>query len=132
MTQGNGTAGLAHLPQPPNETAKFVIGGQTIEVPALTMWTIDKVGVNLRSMGPDTPWMDYARHCLVIIHAALEEVQPELTLEVLSRACTMGEMREMPSQMLELFRVSGFTLGEVSGTSEERPGTPTHPHLPLN
>ena len=131
QTNGSAAAGIARLPKRSTDTAVFVIGGDKIQVPALTLATIDKVVDELKSLGPALWWVDYSRNCLRIAVAALEDTQPELTYDVLAAACSMGEMRKMPFYMSDLHARHGFLLGEALA-SEENPGTSTPTPSPPN
>lgn len=135
MAQSNGNGaveGAAHFFSAPTEFAPLTIGGREIKVPALTLATIDKVKDEIKSLGPDLWWVDYGRACVRIVAASLEDTQPDLTFEVLAKVCTAGELRNMPANMIELFRISGFIMGEEAAQVEENPGTSTQTPLPPN
>lgn len=115
------------IPQPPSERVVFKIGGQDIEVPALSFDVLERRKEQVQGLDPDLSILDYAALVLDIISCALEPYRPELTLAVLRRACTWQEARELPTAMSNLMIVSGFTapVGEEVAAVEESPGTGT-------
>jgi hypothetical protein len=109
-------------PAAPRETANFHIGGQDIAVPALTLYVMDRTKDAITALSPDLGFTDYAKRVIEIVSVALEDSRPELTAEALARVCSFPDMRDLPSAMNELLRVSGFLMGEAEAAS---PGTGT-------
>lgn len=125
------TNGKTGLRAPPG-SVMFVIGGEEIVVPALTLYVLDAKKDALRSLGPDLSMTEYGVLVIEIIAEALKDSRPELTQEELLRHCSWPETLELPARMAELLTVSGFTgsaPGEVEAAS---PGTGTSTNSPPN
>lgn len=116
MSQGNGTSnGLSWKPnfRPPTEVTKFTIGGQVIEVQALTLWAMDIVKDELLVLGPNLDFIAYARNVVRIIFKLTKLAHPEvdITEEDMIRSCSVVEMRQLAASMNELLGISGFDSG---------------------
>ena len=118
---GNGHSTTGMLP--PRKTVPFRIGGEDLAVPSMTFLDMDEVKESMRSMGPDTYWLDYAGHVLRIVAHQMVPTRPELTFEALRERCTGGEAAVLAVQMNELLWASGFP--KPPETPAETPGTGT-------
>ena len=121
-TNGHAVGGMHGPLSAPRETATFRIGGQDIAVPALTLYVLDRTKESISALSPDLSFTDYAKHVIEVVSVALEDSRPELTVEALSKVCSLMEMRGLVGAMGELLKASGFEMGEEPAAS---PGTGT-------
>lgn len=126
MADGNGfsSTGMTVPIMAPTETSPFKIGGQTIKVPALTLFTLERVKTKIIDLSPNLDWISYAANVIEIVSEAVKESRPDLTVEALKKACSIAEMRELASSFNKLLEVSGFLMGENQAAGES-PGTGT-------
>jgi hypothetical protein len=119
MTAGNGSSWKLNL-RPPSEVTRFVIGGQEIEVQALTLYAMDVIKDELLALGPDLDFITYARNVVRIIYKLLRVDHPEMELEEadLLKVCSITEMRNLAGAMNELLGISGFEGGPTQQTEE--------------
>lgn len=114
--------------KPPTETVTFVIGGQNIEVPALTLWAMENVKDELLALGPDLDFIAYARNVVRIVYKLLKMAHgPEVEFEEsdMMKACSVAEMRDLAPTMNRLLGISGFDAGPTTGAE-----TPVAPEAP--
>lgn len=111
------------------ESAKFTIGGEEIDVPALCFLDLEELEPKIKKLGPNIPWMEYS-------HLVLEIVSHQLKVDYaeIAAKCTGKEAMLLAVPMNELLQVSGFGApGEAEATMES-PGTGTStsssPNLP--
>jgi hypothetical protein len=121
---GNGTTWLGPRLATSHETCVFTIGGVDLEVPALNLFVMQSVKNELIGLGPDLDWISYAASVVRIVYAALKNAHPEMSMteEELLKACSLKEMRELPSAMNRLLDASGFETGpevQAVGTAAE-------------
>lgn len=123
MAQSNGNGGsyAGFRFYPPTDTTKFVIGGQDIEVPALTLYAMNLVKDELLSLGPDLDWITYAKNVVHIVYVLVRSAHPELDVseEEMLKACSLTEMRQLPVAMNSLLGISGFDAGPTEAATAE-------------
>jgi|SRR5579885_2177950 hypothetical protein len=103
----------------------FIIGGEEISVPALTLWVLENCENDLKTLGPEISWTSYARKVVNIIACALDKNPDEL-----AKRCTVQEMRNLGPTFLQLMEISGFEMGNAGaatadGTGTSNPSSPT-------
>lgn len=123
--------------KPPSETTTFVIGGQSIEVPALTLWAMENVKDELLALGPDLDFIAYARNVVRIVFKLLKMshgADIDFEEQDMMKACSVEEMRQLAPTMNRLLGISGFDAGptnqdriaEEAAASASGPGTSTN------
>jgi hypothetical protein len=124
MTGANGSTWKLDL-RPPSEVTKFTIGGQSIEVQALTLWAMDVVKDELLALGPGLDFITYARTVVRIVYKLVKLEHPDISIEEgdLIRACSVVEMRQLAVSMNELLGISGFEGGPTEQTEPTNPAT---------
>src|SRR5215471_4587138 len=118
-SNGNGSKWTPSF-RPPSEVTPFVIGGQTIEVPALTLWSMEIVKDELLALGPDLDFITYARNVVRIVYKVTKINHPDIEWEEsdLIKSCSVGEMKNLATQMNILLGISGFDGGPTQPTEE--------------
>jgi hypothetical protein len=102
------------------ESAKFTIGDEEHDVPAMCFLDLEELGDKIKVLGPDLPWMEYS-------HIVLEVVAHQLKVqyEDLAAKCTGKQAMGLALPMSELLRVSGFEFSGEAQAVPESPGTGT-------
>ncbi len=118
MANENATASANGHDPVPHETAPFVIGGRTIDVPALNLEILLEKRDEIRSLDGDMSVIEYAKVVIDLVAA----LRPDLDAKMLRQECSFIEARNLIGAWSELLRVSGFGLGEPEAAS---PGTGT-------
>jgi hypothetical protein len=125
MAEGNGKS-IDGMATPPNESAKFKIGGRVLVVPALTLWDLELSRDEIQSLTPEMQWSTYATTVVKIIARKLNEDNTTPYAEALLRSCSIEEAMAKAVEFNELLRVSGFEMGEVvAATGTSGTGTST-------
>lgn len=101
----------------PEEFVTFRIGGRDMKVGALTLWDLEASRDDIMSMGPETPWMQYAAMVVRIIARKLKPEVWESYCEGLLKSCSGAEARNLVVPFGELLRVSGI-VGEPQAAEE--------------
>jgi hypothetical protein len=128
MAEPNGHDALAS----PTEFAKFRIGGRDIEVGALTLWDLETSKDEILSLSGDTTVFTYAATCVRIIARKLKPEASDSYAEALLKSCSVSEARNIGASFTELWRISGFDVGEAEAAQEVSPGTGTSTESPPN
>lgn len=134
MAEGNGKA-VGGMMAPPTDTATFRIGGQDVEVPALTLAVLGRCKDAINGLSPELDFITYSQFVIKILATALKAIRPELTEEFLSENCSVVEMRNLAQSLHTLFEISGFSMGEAEAAGDEATqslGTGTSTPSPQN
>lgn len=109
------------------ESAKFTIGGEEYNVPAMRFLALEELKDKIQSLGPDLPWMEYSHNVLEIVAHQLN-----ISYEELAAKCTGKEAMTIATPMNELLRVSGFDFAGEAAAVTESPGIGTSTSSPPN
>lgn len=91
----------------------FTIGGQEIEVPALTLYWLERCQQDIDGLVADAPFITYSGRVLNIVAMVTGKDR-----EALSRAATVPELQQFIPKMQELLLASGFApVGEVEAVT---------------
>src|SRR5215469_1589959 len=130
MAQGNGMS-IDGMAVPPSETASFVVGGATLQVPALTLWDLELSRTEMQALTPDLVWSTYAATVVKIIARKLRPEHADEFAEALLRKCSVREAQNLAVAFNTLLAVSGFEMGEAEAVAESS-GTGTSIESPQN
>ena len=110
-----------------SDTVKFRVGGEDIDVPALSFWGLKRAKPYLINLDRGLDWIDFGENVMEVLAVALEGKAPKerFSAEALERRCSIDEARALSGSMTELLRLSGFLKSGEAETQEASPGTGT-------
>jgi len=125
-----------HSDLPPTEYAEFLVGGRAIKVRALSLYDLDALKSEIRGLDPtNVDWITYGVTVMRILAFLTSGDEPDMAMvdakaRAMAKTCTWAEVKNLPTQIDQLLRISGFdSPGEDQAAN---PGTGTSTQLSPN